>query len=67
MDFDYTPAQAPLAVMATLANARAMIREGHRAAAAELGGLQARLLKTEDAAEGVRSFRERRAAAFKGR
>lgn len=44
-----------------------MIRKGHTAAIAELGDLQARLLKTEDAAEGVRSFRERRAAAFNGR
>jgi enoyl-CoA hydratase/carnithine racemase len=60
-------AQAPLAVVATLANARTMVREGHRAAVAELGPVQARLLMTEDAAEGVRSFRERRAAAFRGR
>ena len=60
-------AQAPLAVAATLANGRTTIREGHPAAAAELGPVQARLLSTEDAAEGLRSFRERRVAAFKGR
>lgn len=59
-------AQAPLAVAATLANARTMIREGHLAAAAELGAVQARLLETEDAAEGLLSFRERRVAAFEG-
>jgi enoyl-CoA hydratase len=60
-------AQAPLAVAATLASGRTLIREGHPAAAAELSPIQARLLATEDAAEGLRSFRERRVAAFKGR
>jgi enoyl-CoA hydratase len=60
-------AQAPLAVSATLANGRTLIREGYPAAAAELGPIQTRLLPTEDAAEGLRSFRERRTAAFKGR
>jgi enoyl-CoA hydratase len=60
-------AQAPMAVSATLANGRTLIRAGHPAAAAELGPIQARLLPTEDAAEGLRSFRERRPAAFKGR
>jgi len=60
-------AQAPLAIAATLSNGRTLIREGHPAAAAELGPIQARLLATEDAAEGLRSFRERRVAAFKGR
>jgi enoyl-CoA hydratase len=58
--------QAPLAVAATLASAGAMIRKGFSAAAAELGPIQARLLETDDAAEGVRSFRERRSAVFSG-
>lgn len=60
-------AQAPLAVAATLANARTLILEGYPTAAAELGPVQARLLETEDAAEGLLSFRERRLAAFEGR
>ncbi len=60
-------AQAPLAVAATLASARTMVRAGFPAAASELGPVQARLVETEDAAEGVRSFRERRSAVFKGR
>ena len=60
-------AQAPLAIAATLSNGRTLIREGHPAAVAELGPIQARLLATKDAAEGLRSFRERRVAAFKGR
>jgi len=59
--------QAPLAVSATLANARKSVREGHEAAIADLGHVQSRLIDSEDAAEGVRSFRERRAAVFKGR
>ena len=58
---------APLALAATLANARTFALQGFAAAAAELGPFQARLMGTEDAAEGVASFRERRAAAFKGR
>jgi enoyl-CoA hydratase len=59
--------QAPFAIAATLSNGRTMIREGHAAAVLELGPIQARLLATEDATEGLRSFRERRVAAFKGR
>jgi len=64
---DRIAAQAPLALAATLSNGRTMIQQGHSAAAAELGPVQAQLLATEDAAEGLQSFRERRAATFKGR
>jgi enoyl-CoA hydratase/carnithine racemase len=60
-------AQAPLAVQATIANARRAVVHGVEAAAAELGPVQQRLFATEDAAEGVASFKEKRAAKFKGR
>jgi enoyl-CoA hydratase len=59
--------QAPLAVAATLANARKAVLEGAGSAAAELDQLQRRLMSSEDAAEGVLSFTERRSARFSGR
>jgi len=60
-------AQAPLAVQATLTNARRAVVQGIESATLELGPLQQRLFDTEDAAEGVRSFTEKRKAVFKGR
>ncbi|TNF24832.1 MAG: crotonase/enoyl-CoA hydratase family protein, partial [Deltaproteobacteria bacterium] len=60
-------AQAPLAVRATLASARAAVERGIPAA---LEGLEAEaraLMTTRDAVEGLRSFVERRAARFEGR
>jgi enoyl-CoA hydratase/carnithine racemase len=60
-------AQAPLAVAATLANVRRSVFEGPNAAVAELQNLQSRLRTSEDAAEGVRSFIERRPGNFVGR
>jgi enoyl-CoA hydratase len=60
-------AQAPLAVAATLSNARKSVFEGPNAAAAELQIVQTRLRSTEDAAEGVRSFIEKRPGNFVGR
>ena len=59
--------QAPLAVAATLRNARLALTDGPGAAAAEFGPINQRLLATEDAREGVASFIERRAARFRGR
>lgn len=60
-------AQAPLAVQATLRSARIAREQGHPAAIARLYADQAVLMQSEDAKEGVASFRERRAAVFKGR
>jgi enoyl-CoA hydratase len=59
--------QAPLAVSATLSNTRKAIFEGPSSALAELESLQAMLRTTDDAAEGVRSFIEKRPGRFVGR
>ncbi|WP_434157774.1 crotonase/enoyl-CoA hydratase family protein [Clavibacter michiganensis] len=60
-------AQAPLAVQATLRNARAAVRDGHGAAAATLPAELVRLAGSEDAARGMRAAAERRPADFVGR
>jgi enoyl-CoA hydratase/carnithine racemase len=60
-------AQAPLAVQATITNARKAVEESIQSAALEMGPLQQRLFATEDAVEGVQSFKEKRAAQFKGK
>src|SRR6202011_1690671 len=49
-----------IAAPATLQNARKAIDHGPAAAIAELGPVQLRLMRTDDAAEGVASFREKR-------
>jgi enoyl-CoA hydratase/carnithine racemase len=59
--------QAPLAVQATLANARLAVREGDAAAEARLGGELARLASSEDARAGMEAFLTRRPARFEGR
>lgn len=60
-------AQAPLAVVATRLNVVKAIEQGAPAAAAEFVATQQRLSRTEDAAEGVRAFTEKRSARFAGR
>jgi len=59
--------QAPLAVRATLASARAALTDGVEAEAPRLVVRARELMATEDAAEGMRSFVERRAGAFQGK
>ena len=54
-------------VQRTLANARAWHAEAKQAAAAHLRELPPAVLASQDAAEGLRSFVERRAGRFTGR
>jgi len=59
--------RAPLGVYATLRSSRTAQLEGTDAAVAELLVIARELMDTEDAAEGIRSFIERREGDFKGR
>lgn len=59
--------QAPIGVQGTLANARVLETQGVAAATAHLQTLLAKVVASEDAAEGMASFIERREAVFKGR
>ncbi len=60
-------AQAPLAVQATLANARLAVRDGEAAAEAQLPGELVRLTQTEDARIGMQAFLTRTEPEFVGR
>jgi len=59
-------AQAPLAVQATLANARLAVTQGDDAAKAHLVETLKTIMVSKDAQEGVMSFLERRDAKFVG-
>lgn len=59
--------QAPQAVVATRLNVLKAIELGQAAAVADFIPVQQRLQQSEDAAEGVRSFIEKRAARYTGR
>jgi enoyl-CoA hydratase len=59
--------QAPLAVQATMANARLSLGQGWLNAYSKIQATQAFLYNTEDAKEGVQSFVEKRDARFVGR
>lgn len=60
-------AQAPLAVQATLANAKLAVRQGDAAAEAALQPELVRLVTTEDARIGLEAFVSRKPAEFVGR
>jgi enoyl-CoA hydratase/carnithine racemase len=58
---------APLGVQVTKEAGRKFIETGERAAIEAVPAIRQRVMGTEDAAEGIRSFVERRAAVFQGR
>jgi len=60
-------ANAPLGVQVTKEAGRKFTEAGERAAIAAIATIRERVMATEDAAEGIRSFIERRPAVFTGK
>ncbi|TXL70006.1 crotonase/enoyl-CoA hydratase family protein [Vineibacter terrae] len=60
-------ANAPLGIQVTKEAALKYVEAGEAASIAMLPAIRARVMGTEDAKEGIRSFVERRAAVFQGR
>jgi enoyl-CoA hydratase len=58
---------APLGIQVTKEAGRKFIEAGEQAAIAVVPTIRERVMGTEDAAEGIRSFVERRPASFRGR
>jgi enoyl-CoA hydratase/carnithine racemase len=58
---------APLGVQVTKEAGRKFIEAGERAAIEAIASIRERVMQSADAAEGIRSFVERRAAVFEGR
>lgn len=59
-------ANAPLGIRATMVAGRKFIEAGEQAAIAVIPNIKAQVLDSKDAAEGIQSFIERRAAVFQG-
>ncbi len=59
--------QAPQAVRASLASSRRYVEQGPLGIKPEMEAVQRKLARTDDAAEGLRSFTERRKARFTGK
>jgi enoyl-CoA hydratase len=58
---------APIGIQVTKEAGRKFIEAGERAAVAAVPAIRERVMNTADAAEGIKSFVERRAAVFTGR
>jgi enoyl-CoA hydratase/carnithine racemase len=58
---------APLGIQATKAAGRRYIEAGEASAVNAIDDIRAKVMNSQDAAEGIQSFVERRAAVFVGR
>ena len=68
MEIAYKIAQnAPLGIQATKAAGRTYIQAGEACAVQAIDDIRARVMSSQDAEEGIRSFVERRAAVFSGK